>query len=318
VIALAAIGATFLSARPSLVRLGVVTGAVLCLADWVLIEDLGFLGGVGTDPNSMIPMALVFVAGYLALTRLPVVVSDVDAVATTEPASAQGWREWLMTNPVYAFRWLAALAALGITLVGAIPMAVAAMHPQADPILSAVVDGPPIPADLRAGAFNLVDQHGQPVSLASLRGKAIALTFLDPVCVSDCPIIAQELKQADELLGGSARRVEMVVIDANPRYLSPDYLAAFDRQEDLDKVSNWLYLTGSLAQLERVWTSFGATVQYAPAGAMIAHSESADVIDAHGRIRYILNTDPGPATEATKSSFAVTLADALKSTVRAS
>ena len=31
---------------------------VLCLADWVLIEDLGFLGGLGTDPNSMIPMIL--------------------------------------------------------------------------------------------------------------------------------------------------------------------------------------------------------------------------------------------------------------------
>ena len=49
-----------------------VAGVVLCLADWVLIEDLGFLGGVGTDPNSMVPMALVFIAGYLAVTRLPV------------------------------------------------------------------------------------------------------------------------------------------------------------------------------------------------------------------------------------------------------
>ena len=41
-----------------------------CLADWVLIEDLGFLGGVGTDPNSMIPMALIFISGYVAMTRL--------------------------------------------------------------------------------------------------------------------------------------------------------------------------------------------------------------------------------------------------------
>jgi hypothetical protein len=42
---------------------------VLCLDAWVLIQDLGFLGGLGTDPNSMIPFVLLAVSGYLALTR---------------------------------------------------------------------------------------------------------------------------------------------------------------------------------------------------------------------------------------------------------
>ena len=42
------------------------------------------------------------------------------------------------------------------------------------------------------------------------------------------------------------------------------------------------------------------------------------MIDASGHIRYILDTDPGPGTDASKSSFAVTLADKLKSAVRAS
>ena len=67
VIALAAIGAAFLSGQPRLARLGVGAALLLCLADWVLIEDLGFFGGVGTDPNSMIPMALLFVSGYLVM-----------------------------------------------------------------------------------------------------------------------------------------------------------------------------------------------------------------------------------------------------------
>ena len=69
VAALAVTGAAFLSARPRLIR-PVLTGfTVLCLADWVLIEDLGFLGGLGTDPNSMIPFVLLAAAGYLALAR---------------------------------------------------------------------------------------------------------------------------------------------------------------------------------------------------------------------------------------------------------
>jgi hypothetical protein len=42
-----------------------------CLADWVLVEDFGFFGGLGTDPNSMPPFALLAVAGYLALARVP-------------------------------------------------------------------------------------------------------------------------------------------------------------------------------------------------------------------------------------------------------
>ena len=53
-------------ARPAAIAL-----TVVCLADWVLIEDFGFFGGLGTDPNSMIPFVLLTVAGYLALTRRP-------------------------------------------------------------------------------------------------------------------------------------------------------------------------------------------------------------------------------------------------------
>ena len=72
-------GSCFVSGRKRFVLGGIIALVVLCLADWVLVEDLGFLGGLGTDPNSMVPMALLFVCGYLALAYIP-------AVA---PASAQ-------------------------------------------------------------------------------------------------------------------------------------------------------------------------------------------------------------------------------------
>ena len=68
VAALAVTGAAFLSGRPRLVRLGLIGFITVCLTDWVLVEDLGFLGGLGTDPNSMIPFALLAISGYLALT----------------------------------------------------------------------------------------------------------------------------------------------------------------------------------------------------------------------------------------------------------
>ncbi len=68
---LALAGAVFLSGRPRLIRSALIAVTVLCLADWVLVEDLGFFGGLGTDPNSMPPFALLAVAGYLALARGP-------------------------------------------------------------------------------------------------------------------------------------------------------------------------------------------------------------------------------------------------------
>ncbi len=315
VIALSAIGVTFLTGRPRMIRWGVMAGSLLCLADWVLIEDFGFLGGLGTDPNSMIPMALVFVAGYLALTRLPAI-PDTMAVPITPTSVDTRWRERMIARPLYTFRSIAALGAIGIVLVGAAPMAAAATNPNADPILSQAVDGLPQATDAPAPPFQLVDQNNHHVSLSSLHGKAIALTFLDPVCVSDCPIIAQEFHIADNLLGNDASRVELVAIDINPRYITSDYLLAFDQQEGLNHLSNWDYLTGSLPQLTTIWNAFGEQSAYAPGGAMIAHSDVAYVIDPTGHTRAILNSDPGPATEATDSSFSVTLADELKSALR--
>jgi cytochrome oxidase Cu insertion factor (SCO1/SenC/PrrC family) len=312
VICLAVLGIAFLNGRPAVARVGVIAGVVLCLADWVLIEDFGFFGGVGTDPNSMIPMALVFTAGYLALTRFPVT-EQMPVLITAAAPIRPSLRERLTTRPTYTFRSLAAVCAIGITLVGAAPMAVASTDPNADPIIAQAIDGTPDVVNLAAPAFQLVDQSGKTVSLQSLRGKTVALTFLDPVCVSDCPIIAQEFREADEMLGSAAQRVEFIAVVINPLYRSRAYVVAFDRQEGLEHVANWQFLTGSAAELRHIWNSFGVQVAYVPGGAMIAHSDIAYVIDPTGHTRYVLDTDPGPGTQASKSSSAVLLANAIRS-----
>jgi peroxiredoxin len=154
------------------------------------------------------------------------------------------------------------------------------------------------------------------VTPASLHGKVVLLTFLDPVCVSDCPLITQEFRAAGQLLGPDARQVELVAIVINPMYYSLAYTRAFDQQENLTTVPDWRYLTGSPAQLEKIWRAYGVTGQVSPAGAMVAHSDIAFVIDRSGHIRQEFDADPGPGTASTKSSFAVLLADAARQTLR--
>ena len=46
---------------------------------------------------------------------------------------------------------------------------------------------------------------------------------------------------------------------------------------------------------------------------MIAHNEIAYVIDPAGHTRYVVNTDPGPGTATSKSSFAGVLSAELQS-----
>jgi cytochrome oxidase Cu insertion factor (SCO1/SenC/PrrC family) len=297
VIVLAVIGVAFCTAVPRVVRLAVVAGCVFCLADWVLIEDFGFFGGLGTDPNSMIPMALVFVAGYVALVHLSIPVSAGSSLAL-EPS----WIARAKLNPGYAIRTLAAGGAAVVVLLGAAPMAVASTNPNADPIVTEAVNGAPEPTNAPAPGFSLENQYGRTVSLSELRGKTIALTFLDPVCTTDCPTIGQEFRKADLALGNNARGTIFIAICTNPIYRSTFYTEAFDREEGLNRLTNWLYLTGNLKALNVVWANYGVEVSVLPAGAMIDHSDVAYVIDAKGNTRYILSADPGPDSTA-RSSF---------------
>jgi hypothetical protein len=85
---LALAGPVFLSGRRRLIRPALIAVLVLCLADWVLVEDLGFFGGLGTDPNSMPPFALLAVAGYLALASGPVAAAGPAGTGTPLPRLA--------------------------------------------------------------------------------------------------------------------------------------------------------------------------------------------------------------------------------------
>jgi cytochrome oxidase Cu insertion factor (SCO1/SenC/PrrC family) len=330
VTALALVGAGLLGAAvradARLALAVVIVGAVFCLADWVLIEDLGFLGGLGTDPNSMIPLMLLFTAGYLGLAPAqpagevagPADVAE-PAGETPEPAGpgrpagrVPGLVRGFAGAPVRA---VAGIAALGAVLIGAAPMALATTNRDADPITAQAIAGSTGQFDVPAADFTLTSQDGRQVSLSSLRGKVVLLTFLDPVCTTDCPLIAQEMRSADVMLGSKARDTELVAIVANPSYLSPAYTKAFTNQENLSHVPNWLYLTGSLSQLKSVWHDYGIEVEDLPAGAMAAHNDLAFVISADSKIRQEISDDPGPGTSATKSSFAGLLADSVRQTM---
>lgn len=212
-------------------------------------------------------------------------------------------------------RFVAVVGALAVVLVGAAPMAFATTNPNADPITAQAIAGSTGQFDTPAANFALTSQDGRQVSLASLRGKVVLLTFLDPVCTTDCPLIAQEMRSALAMLGTKASNTELVAVVANPTYISTAYTKAFTSQENLSQVTNWLFLTGSLNQLKAVWHNYGIEVEDLPAGAMAAHNDLAFVIGADGNMRQEISDDPGPGTPATTSSFAGLLANSVLQTM---
>jgi cytochrome oxidase Cu insertion factor (SCO1/SenC/PrrC family) len=316
VASLVAIGVGVLSGSRRITSVAVAYNTVFSLAVWVVVQDLGFLGGVGTDPNSMIPAALILGVGWLAWARVPVTVDDVVATqAESEVAVAPSEVIDLVgagglggrLAPARVRLGLAAgtvLGAVGIVLVGAVPMASASLNPHTDVIVTEGVNGQPQQTDTPAGSFQLVDQRNAPVSLASLRGKTIALTFLDPVCTTDCPLMAQEFRDVDSRIGAPGKTAFIAVV-ANPIYRSVKFVQAFDAQENFGSVPNWYYLTGSQRELSKVWARYGIEVQVLGGGAMVAHSEIAYVIDPSGKLREVLGADPGP--DNTSSASFVTL-----------
>lgn len=307
VVVLAAVGLAFLSGYRSLQLPALIVFGVASLAVWVLVQDCGFFGGVGTDPNSMIPTLLIVVVAYVALAHAPATEEQSVRVETENVGS---WRDRF--TPAYLMRSLGTLGAISVVMIGAAPMAIASTSSQADEIVAKAIAGSPNRVNEVAPDFRLTDQFGRSVSLASFRGRAVVLTFLDPVCTSDCPLIAQEMRAADVLLGRQARQAEFVAVVANPVFRSVAVVDAFDRQEGLQHVANWRYLTGNVGQLRSVWNDYGIQAVIEPAGSMIGHTELFYVIDPLGHTRYVLNSDPGPGNSSSRSSYANLLASEVR------
>jgi cytochrome oxidase Cu insertion factor (SCO1/SenC/PrrC family) len=268
-----------------------------CLVVWVLVQDLGVPGGLGTDPNSMVPWALLAWAGYRSATQ-----------PATHPERMYLTPRQAPSSPA---RSLMSLGALAVVLVGAGPLAMAASNWHADPVIARAIAGSTVPVSRPAPDFHLVSQSGRPVSLASLRGKVILLTFLDPLCTTDCPV-ATELKEAGVLLGGSDDQVQLVAVAANQSRYGPSFTRALDAREGLDAVPNWLFLTGPAAELQPVWGKYGICVSHMAPGASSVMSDIVFVIDASGQIRQEIRDNPGPGTVSTRSSYAVLLAGAAR------
>jgi cytochrome oxidase Cu insertion factor (SCO1/SenC/PrrC family) len=135
--------------------------------------------------------------------------------------------------------------------------------------------------------FTLIDQNGHSLSLASLRGHAVVLEFLDSHCIDICPLVSQEFVDAYRDLGRSASRVTFVGVNVNPYHLGVSDVAAFSREQRLFTIPSWHYFTGTLDSLRTVWHDYRVEVDAPSPNADVIHTSIIEFIDPQGRQRYI-------------------------------
>jgi cytochrome oxidase Cu insertion factor (SCO1/SenC/PrrC family) len=145
---------------------------------------------------------------------------------------------------------------------------------------------PGVPLSATAPAFTLTDQFGKRVSLRSLRGKVVVLSFNDPECTTICPLTTTALLQAKKLLGSAASRVELIGIGANPEATQVKWVRAYSRAHGL--LHEWRFLTGPLPDLRRVWRAYG--IEAAVVNGSIDHTPATFVIGPDGRESRLFQT----------------------------
>ena len=146
-------------------------------------------------------------------------------------------------------------------------------------------------------AFDLRDDEGRRVRSADLRGKALAVTFLDVQCTEACPIIAAQIGQAIRALGDERGQVEALAISVDPVRDTPAGIDAFLRRYRAKGVLR--YLDGTVAELRPLWKGFAIAASY-DTGSSNMHSAPVRVYDGQGRWRSTLH----PGVDLTAQSLA--------------
>lgn len=137
-----------------------------------------------------------------------------------------------------------------------------------------------------APAFDLVDQQGQHVSLASLRGDVVVITGVYSRCVLACPLILGQAKRAVNTLPADLRsKVVVLAITFDPEHDEPAVLAKMAKSHEI-AAPRYHLLTGPPALVNDVLDRYGFRRERDPKTGVINHANLFFVVDRRGRIAY--------------------------------
>jgi protein SCO1/2 len=128
----------------------------------------------------------------------------------------------------------------------------------------------------------LVDQRGNSINLASLKGRLVLVDFIYTTCPGPCELMTARLgKVADRLGAGLGNQVEIVSITLDPEHDGSQQLLDFANAQNAQR-HGWLFLTGEPKNVEDVMASFKVQRRREPSG-MIDHVIEFFLVGRDGR-----------------------------------
>lgn len=137
-----------------------------------------------------------------------------------------------------------------------------------------------------APEIKLIDHNGESFRMSEQRGRVVLLYFGYVNCPNECPLTMAHLKLALESIGDRARDVQVIMVSTDPVRDTPQALKDFMEHFN----PSFLGLTGTPAELQKVWKEFGVTVE---AGGE-THSTYLYMIDPAGNVRETFLPDAEP------------------------
>ncbi len=136
------------------------------------------------------------------------------------------------------------------------------------------------PGRIELAPFALASYRGRSVSSVQLRGKVVALTFLESKCTEACPIIAVQVARGVDLLTLAERRqLRAIAISTQPfddtRRNVRRFLA---RRHAIGRLD---YLLGTESELRPVWRRYHI-LSALDSGDADTHSASVHIYDRDG------------------------------------
>jgi cytochrome oxidase Cu insertion factor (SCO1/SenC/PrrC family) len=151
----------------------------------------------------------------------------------------------------------------------------------------AAIAGFPMSGDL-APDFTLIDQFDHPVTLSSLQGHEVVLAFIDSRCKTLCPLTSTILYNAKaQLASSAASQVQLIAVNANPSATSIAAVQAWSIDHGM--LHQWLFLTGTAAQLQSVYRLYNIYDQVNSDGSVV-HDPAMLIIDTKGHERLYFET----------------------------
>ena len=141
-----------------------------------------------------------------------------------------------------------------------------------------------LPKIAPAPAFALTSQDGTQVSLADLRGKVVAVTFIYTSCIDTCPVLTALMAHVQDKLGQDfGERVAFVSITVDPERDTPEVLKQYADTFGAD-LKGWAFLTGDPAAIRDITRRYGVFAAKSAKGE-VDHTFLTSIVDRNSMLR---------------------------------